>query len=242
VQRQDYGLRSGERLRLRRGAVLSAKLRLPPSQPINCLLTAGTGRIWITGNAGQSLEEAAKRVVEWAAVKLADLPHSRLGPGMALLTNVDCHFQFVEASLARQDSKFALPMAAALYCALTGATARVRTMLIGNAGREGLLVTMFGATKNDVDALECLRGHVNVLVMEEKAKDMFDSVNQQAWICCTQACSSDYSGGQDLHGGDRGGGGRPCSGAVTIGRSVAACSCSSSVAPPAGWAAGGPGC
>jgi hypothetical protein len=132
----------------------------------------------MTGNAEPELQEAARCVVEWAAANVNHFPNSRVDPGQALLKNMDCHFGFEEAKLERQDIKYALPMAVALYCALTGATARTQTMLTGEAGPDGLLRAPLGASKKDVEALDCAvshLGYVDTIVMEEGAQGLFDA-------------------------------------------------------------------
>jgi hypothetical protein len=136
-------------------------------------MTAGTGRVMVTGNAGVEVEALARRVVRWAAANPGDVPTPRLGDRMALFENVDCHFIFEEVDLIRHGGLYGLAMAAALYCALTGATAKEGVALVGGAGREGVLMPAQKASIKDVEGFAPLQDFYDTIVMEKDTAKLF---------------------------------------------------------------------
>jgi hypothetical protein len=73
-----------------------------------------------------------------------------LEPPFFTLQNLDCCFTFDEARWDNTACQFALPMAAALYCALTGATAKPKLALIGAAVSGGRMWPAPGGLEPDI--------------------------------------------------------------------------------------------
>jgi hypothetical protein len=136
------------------------------------MVTAGTGQVLVTGNAGKEVVNAAERVVQWAAANPAEVSPNRLGDGMALLDNVDCHFSFETVHCNRHGYQYGLSMAVALYCALTGATVRGRTAFVAGWGQQGALAVAEGASKRDAKAYWDVHHMYDTIVMEKSSAEM----------------------------------------------------------------------
>ena len=138
---------------------------------IEALVTAGKGKVEISGRLGEVMQESAKAAISYVRRRAL-----QLGLARDFYTKVDLHVHIPEGSVPKDGPSAGITMATALSSALTGLPVRANLAMTGEITLRGRVLPIGGLKEKLIAAL---RGGIEtVLVPKENERDVREIPNK----------------------------------------------------------------